>query len=153
LGYALQGLNGLEVTRQIRAEVPTAEVLIFTAHQTANLLGVFLEAGAGAFIQKSEPIGRLIEAVRHLASHKPTIAGTSPGKLKKRNGSRFHLTSRESTIVQLIADGESNKRIAGILGISLKTVETHRANIMHKLELRSTADLVRYAVRNVLTVA
>ena len=148
LGYMLPGLNGIEATHQIREQAPETKVLIFTTQSTENLLGEFLEAGASGCVQKSEPMARLIEAVRDAACRK-----APPGERKKPNGSGTHLTARERTIVRLIADGESNKRIAASLGIDVKTVETHRANVMRKLELGSAADLVRYAVRSGLTVA
>jgi DNA-binding NarL/FixJ family response regulator len=154
LGYALPGLNGIEATRQIRAQVPKTKVLIFTAQHTETLLEEFLEAGAGGCVHKSEPMGRLIEAVRHLTCCDSHIAPPLFGKTRKKpNGSGTHLTGRERAVVRLVADGESNRRIAETLGISLKTVESHRSNAMNKLELYSAADLVRYAVRKGLVIA
>ena len=152
LSYALPNLNGIEATRQIRTKAPKTEVLIFTAQRSADLLDEFLAAGARGCVHKSEPLARLIEAIRQVAVHKPYFAGMPPGEVKKLNGSGFHLTGRERMIAGLVADGESSKEIAKALGISIKTVETHRANIMRKLELRTAADLVRYAVRSGLVL-
>jgi len=97
----------------------------------------------------------LIEGIRTVASRKPYFAGipSSFEVLKRPNGSDTPLTARERTVVQMIAEGHSNKGVANMLGISLKTVETHRASVMTKLGLHSSAGLVRYAVRSGLTVA
>ncbi len=104
---------------------------------------------------KSEPMERLIEGIRSVASGKPYFAGI-PAPIatsKKLNGSGTLLTHRERTVVQLIAEGQSNKRVANTLGISLKTVETHRSSVMRKLDLDTAAQLVRYAIRNGLAMA
>jgi len=98
---------------------------------------------------------RLIEGIRSVALHKPYFAGL-PAPMapsKRSSGSGTLLTNREQTVVQLIAEGQSNKRVANTLGISLKTVETHRSSVMNKLEIRSSAQLVRYAIRNGLAIA
>jgi len=155
LDYALPVLNGIEATRQIRARVPGAEVLIFTMHDTANLVREVLEAGAKGFLLKSDARRFLIAAVESLAVHKPFFTGTVSETLletylAKGAAIASVLSSREKSVVQLIAEGHTNKAIADTLSISLKTVETHRANSMRKLNLDTTAALIRYAIRNKL---
>ena len=159
LDYAMPGLNGLEATRRIRAMLPDTEVLVYTMHDSETLLRELLAAGARGYALKSDAARYLITAVEELARHRPFFTGRvsetllraylQPDppdfSLKAVAGS---LTSREREIVQLLAEGRSNKDIAAALTISIKTVETHRAAIMRKLSLDSIADLVRYAVRN-----
>lgn len=158
LDYALPVLNGIEATRQIRARVPGAEVLIFTMHDTAALVREVLEAGAKGFVLKSDARKFLIAAVESLAAHKPFFTGKVSETLletylAKGSAMESVLTSRERSVVQLIAEGQTNKKIADILSISLKTVETHRASAMRKLNLDTTAALIRYAIRNKLVEA
>jgi DNA-binding NarL/FixJ family response regulator len=155
LAYELPVVNGIEVTRQIRARLPKSEMLIYTAFNIESVLRHLLDAGAKGFVLKSEPMASLIEGVRSVASGKLYFAGVpapiAPSNNPNRSGTL--LTNREQTVVQLIAEGQSNKRVANTLGISLKTVETHRASVMSKLEIGSSAELVRYAVRNGLAIA
>jgi len=148
LAYELPGINGIEVTSQIRARLPKTEILIYTAYNIESVLGQLLEAGARGFVLKSEPMECLIEGIRKVASRKSYFAGipSSFEALKKHKGSGTLLTSRERAVVQMIADGHSNKSVANILRISIKTVETHRASVMNKLDLHSSAGLIRYAV-------
>ena len=151
--YALPLINGIEVTRQIRRRLPRAEILIFTMHDSEELIGEVLSVGARGFLSKSDAKRHLLEAIETLAAHKPFFTPeVSETLLKsfllKSSRSPSILTPREREIVQLIAEGHSNKQIASILILSLKTVETHRAAVMRKLKLSSAAELVRYAVRN-----
>jgi DNA-binding NarL/FixJ family response regulator len=155
LDYALPVMNGIEATRQIRARVAGAEVLIFTMHDTATLVREVLEAGAKGFLLKSDARKFLIAAVESLAAHKPFFTGTVSEALLQTylaqgTAAASVLTSREKAVVQLIAEGQTNKRIADVLSISLKTVETHRASALRKLNLATTAALIRYAIRNKL---
>jgi DNA-binding NarL/FixJ family response regulator len=155
LDYALPVMNGIEATRQIRARVPGAEVLIFTMHDTATLVREVLEAGAKGFLLKSDARKFLIAAIESLAAHKPFFTGTVSETLLETylaqgTAAASVLTSREKSVVQLIAEGQTNKRIADVLSISLKTVETHRASALRKLNLATTAALIRYAIRNKL---
>ena len=148
-------INGIEATRQIRARVPGAEVLIFTMHDTATLVREVLEAGARGFLLKSDARRFLIAAVESLAAHKPFFTGKVSETLletylAKGAATESVLTAREKTVVQLIAEGQTNKKIADILSVGLKTVETHRASAMRKLNLDTTAALIRYAIRNKL---
>jgi DNA-binding NarL/FixJ family response regulator len=153
LDYALPVLNGVEATRQIRARVPRAEVLIFTMHDTDALVRDALEAGARGFLLKSDAKRFLISAVETLAVHKPFFTGKVSEALldtylAKGAATESLISPREKSVVQLIAEGRTNKEIADLLSISLKTVETHRAAAMRKLNVTTTAALIRYAIRN-----
>jgi DNA-binding NarL/FixJ family response regulator len=128
-------------------------VLIFTMHDNDALIEDVLMAGARGYLLKSDANRHLIDAIEALSSHKPFFsAKISEALLEsfRQRGSRgtSPLTSRERSVLQLIAEGHTNKEVSGILNISLKTVESHRAAIMRKLNLSSSAALVRYAVRN-----
>jgi two-component system, NarL family, response regulator NreC len=152
-------LNGLDAAVQIKRRLPRTEILMFTAHETEELIREVFEAGAKSFIFKSEAHHFLVEAIQSLSQHKPFFTskvseilfadflnrseGNSHGP---RPGQR--LSGREREIVQLLAEGRSNKEVAEALGISVRTAETHRASILRKLRLDSVAGLVRYAIRN-----
>jgi DNA-binding NarL/FixJ family response regulator len=156
IDYSLPLMNGIEVTRQIRARVPSAEILIFTMHDSNVLVGELLEAGARAYLLKSDAKRYLIAAVEALSDHKPFFTGRVSEQLLEsfltNNLGAGHgsLSPRERGIVQLIAEGHSNKEMSEILNLSVKTIETHRAAAMRKLKLTSTAAIVRYAIRNKL---
>jgi DNA-binding NarL/FixJ family response regulator len=158
IGYSLPLVNGVEATRQIRARLPRTEVLIFTMHDNEAVIEELLNAGARGYLLKSDANRYLIGAIESLATHKPFFTAKVAEALLKSfltrpNRPGLTLTNRERGVIQLIAEGHSNRDTAGILNISLKTVETHRAAIMRKLDLSSSADLVRYAVRNKLVEA
>ncbi len=150
-------LNGVEATRQIRKLSPQTEVLILTMHDSEVLVQEVLEAGANGYILKDDADRNLVAAVDALRRHNPYLSSRvseaassavgSDGSSFSRS-SRSRLTPREREILQLLAEGKSNKEVAGFLGISVKTAETHRANIMLKLDFHSITELVRYAVRN-----
>ena len=151
----MPGLDGLAATRQIRARVPQTEVLIFTMHETEELVADVLSSGAHGYVLKTDPSRHLLAAVEALARHAcfitPSISDALVGTLGGRRGgrgARSPLTGREREVVRLLAHGRANRDVAGALGISVKTVESHRSNLMRKLELGSIVDLVRYAVRN-----
>jgi two-component system, NarL family, response regulator NreC len=147
-------LNGLEATRQIKRLLPEVEVLIFTANETEEIVRQVFQAGARGYLLKSEANKHLIPALEMLCKHRTYFSSKVSemifsGFLQGRMGVEdTALTPRERESIQLIAEGRSNKEIAELFGISVKTVETHRAAIMRKLRLESLADLVRYAVRN-----
>jgi two-component system response regulator NreC len=157
LDIGMPELNGLEAARKIKRALPNTEVLIFTGEESDQLIHEVFATGARSYILKSDLGQHLVEAIRALGQHRHYftsrisevvfaryIDGTSGAGKDKTEG----LTPREREIVQLLAEGKSNKQTAGVLGISIKTVETHRAATMHKLRLDSFADLVRYAIRN-----
>jgi len=145
-------LNGVEVTRQIRTRLSGTEVLVFTMHESDTLVAEFLQAGARAFILKSEPTEQLVAGVKSLANHRPYLAGQwserlLEGFLQKQTENGGVLSPRERVIVQLIAEGNSNKEMSSILNLSVKTIESHRSAAMQKLHVSSVAALVRYAIR------
>lgn len=156
-------LNGLEATRRIRQVSPGTEVLVFTMHESPELVRNVLAAGARGYLLKSDAALQLVPAVESLAQHRPFFAGRisevlldgflNPSGTEKDTEPAGRLTSREREIVQLLAEGHSNKDIARSLDLSVKTVETHRAAIMRKLELHSLADLVRFAIRHQIVSA
>ncbi len=152
LDYSLPMVNGIEATRQIRLRLPKSEVLIFTMHESDTLIRDVLRAGARGYLLKSDAKRFLISAVESVAAHKPfftsRVSEALLGSFLTSAKAVGPLTSRERAVVQLIAEGLSNKKIAGVLCISPKTVETHRASALRKLGLSSTAALVRYAIRN-----
>jgi DNA-binding NarL/FixJ family response regulator len=152
LDLTMPELNGLEATRLIKKSLPQAEILIFTMHETEEMILSAFEAGARGFVLKSEDELKLVEAIRVISRHK-TFFTTAASEALLDNLLRPSLrdsvlTDREREVVQMLAEGKSNKEVAAALDISVKTVETHRAAIMRKLELDSIADLVRYAIRN-----
>jgi len=158
LDYALPLVNGVEVTRQIRGRAPGVEVLIFTMHDTDGLIRDVLEAGARGFLLKSDAKEFLVSAVLSLSAHKPFFTSKVSEALletylSKGSAEKSALTSREKAVVQLVAEGKTNKQIADILSISTKTVETHRALALRKLNVDTTAALIRYAIRNGLVEA
>jgi DNA-binding NarL/FixJ family response regulator len=153
IDYSLPLLNGAEVTRQIHSRLPSVEVLIFTMHDSDSLLADILSAGARAYLLKSDANQYLIAAVTSLADHKPFFTAKVSEQLLDSYLSAHQvktdeLSPRERVIVQLIAEGHSNRDMSEALGLSLKTIESHRASLMRKLKLKSTAAIVRYAIRN-----
>jgi len=156
IDYALPIMNGVEATRQIRALAPKAEILIFAGHDSDTVVCQVLTAGARAFLLKSDAKQHLIAAVESLANHSPFFTGRLSEKLLESFitthtlGLEAVLTPRERVVVQLIAEGYGNKKISSVLNVSVKTIETQRATAMRKLNVTSTAALVRYAVRNKL---
>ena len=158
LDYALPVLNGIEATQQIRQRVPTVEVLIFTMHNTEDLLRQSFNVGARGYVLKSDPQQQLVSAIEALAMHRPFVRDAAAqirlrGFLSRTCRVERRLTGREQTIVRLVTQGHSNKQIANLVNFSVKTVETHRATVMRKLDLGSTAALVCYAIRNNLVEA
>jgi DNA-binding NarL/FixJ family response regulator len=157
MDLSLPELNGLDATRQIVKDTPGVEVLVLTMHHSEELARDVLKAGARGYVMKSDADESLIAAVDSLRQHKPFLTSTVTGfvlddYLRRRDGAgeaaHLAVTARERQIIQLVAEGKSNKEAASTLGISMKTIEAHRANIMRKLGLRSVSDLVRYAIRN-----
>jgi DNA-binding NarL/FixJ family response regulator len=159
LDISMPLLNGIEATRQLLKLSPETEVLILTMHDSDLMVQQVLEAGARGYILKDDADRNLIAGVDALRRHKSFFSSRisqsfshamlrDSGPAVSARRSKGRLTQREREIVQLLAEGKSNKEVAGVLGISVRTAETHRANIMLKLDLHSVVDLVRYAVRN-----
>jgi len=158
LDIGMPELNGLDATRQIKKKLPDTEVLIFTGQETEELVHDVFDSGARSYIMKTDAADHLIDALKALSEHKHfftsriseiVFARYIQGK-KTVEGApeKSRITDREREIVQLLGEGKSSKEIAIILGISVRTVETHRAAIMKKLGLKSFSALIRYAVRN-----
>jgi DNA-binding NarL/FixJ family response regulator len=138
IDYSLPMLNGLEVTRLIREQVPKTEILVFTMHDNELLIQEVLKAGARGYLLKSDAKEHLIEAIRSLAIHRPFFTTKISEEMLRAYTKRATqpvspITDRERTVVQLIAEGLANKVVASTLNISVKTVETHRAAVMQKL--------------------
>ena len=155
LDDTLPRINGIEATRQIRLRAPSVEVLILTEHDNEIIMREAFSAGARGYLLKTEAEQELVAAIETLAAHRPHLTSRAMEALlavflTDAQPAKQLLTPRERSVLQLVAEGHSNKQIAQVLSVSIKTVETHRAAIMRKLELTSTAALVRYAVRNKL---
>jgi DNA-binding NarL/FixJ family response regulator len=157
LDIGMPNLNGLDATRQILKVAPRIRVLILSMHNSDEVIREVLEVGARGFILKSDAARDLVAAVealqRSTTFFTPDVATVVlEGYLKRSiypdKPVRNRLTAREREVVQLLAEGKSSKEVAVALNLSVKTAETHRTNVMRKLDLHSVADLVRYAVRN-----
>ena len=159
LDNSMPELNGVEAARSIRKASPNTEILILSVHYSDQLIREILMAGVHGYIMKSDSDRDLITALEKLANHRPFFTSRatevmltsfnhtgSPLDWEELPGSR--LTAREREVVQLLSEGRSSKEVASVLGISVKTAETHRANIMRKLEIHSVTELVRYAIKN-----
>jgi DNA-binding NarL/FixJ family response regulator len=158
--YSLPVMNGAQLTRRIREVSPQTEVLIFTMHSSEVLIRDVLKAGAKGYLIKSDADYLLVRAVEALCRRQPYVTEWFNRALLDRYlagpdepSELTCLTVREREVVQLVAEGNSSKGVSQILNISPKTVETYRASAMHKLGLKTTATLVRYAVRNKLVEA
>jgi DNA-binding NarL/FixJ family response regulator len=157
MDIAMPVLNGLEATRQILAANPAAKVVILSAHSDDEYIQRTRSAGVVGFLEKQTSAEILTKALREVAKGRtffspsiakrlfdnPASAHDREGRLKT-NGAR--LTSRESEVLQLVAEGSANKQVAAELGISIKTVEKHRQNLMDKLNIHDLATLTRYAI-------
>ena len=153
LDLSMPELNGLDATRRILRESPRTQVLVLTMHHSEELAHQVLQAGARGYVLKSDADRELVAAVDSLQQRRtfltPNLAASDAGADgTQADGGRGELTPREREIVQLVAEGRSSKEVAAMLGISVKTVESHRTNVMRKLRIRSVSQLVRYAVRN-----
>lgn len=150
--YSMPLMTGIEVTRRIKEHQPATEVLMFTMHDSSALALQAFQAGARAYLLKSDANKMLLAAVESLMARKPFYAGVFSSELESMSNGKCDradiLSPRERTVVKLVAEGHSNKGISAILNLSVKTTETHRSAAMRKLSISSVAGLVRYAVRN-----
>jgi DNA-binding NarL/FixJ family response regulator len=154
----LPELGGLEALRQIKKLSPSTEVIIFTAHEMEDLVLQVFDAGARSYLLKTDDSTHLLEAVRAAADHKPYFTPRiseiiltryqHSGLDSERPLPGTSLSPREREALQVIAEGKTNKELAAKLGVSLRTAESHRAAIMHKLGLKTLGEIIRYAIRN-----
>jgi DNA-binding NarL/FixJ family response regulator len=160
LDMSMPELNGLEATRQILSKQPQMKILIYTMHETERVILDVLDAGARGVVLKSDAGENLVTAVESITKGRrfftSRVAETVvEAYLAKRSAPDTDessisviLTSREREVVQLLAEGKSNKEVADLLRISTRTAEGHRAEVMKKLKVGSLAELIRYAIRN-----
>jgi len=155
-------MNGPEVTSAIREQSPETEVLVLSMHFSEELAREVLRCGALGYVLKSDADEELLAAVDHARRHQPFfttrlamtmahnfMAGKPGEVILDENGQPTSpLTERETQVVQLLAEGKSNKEVAAELGVSTRTVESHRNHIMHKMNFTSFSDLIKFAVRN-----
>jgi DNA-binding NarL/FixJ family response regulator len=156
MDIGMPGLNGIEATRQIVERVPSVRVIALSAYADRRLIAEVLKAGASGYLLKESAYDELAEAIRTAAAKKVYLSPRIAAELvddyvrmsKDPGPSVFEsLSPREREVLQLIAEGQSTKEVARILKVSVKTVETHRRQLMNKLELFSVAELTRYAIR------
>ncbi|MBB6144745.1 DNA-binding NarL/FixJ family response regulator [Silvibacterium bohemicum] len=158
IDLAMPELNGLTATREILRSFPKVEVVLLTMHNTDQAIREVLESGARGYVLKSDAEQDLVTAVKAVSDGKPFFTPNVAevvlkGYLYRNKKTEVkdqlpELTTREREVVQLLAEGKGNKDVAVAMQVSVKTVEAHRSNINRKLSIRSTSDLVRYAVRN-----
>lgn len=159
LDIGMPSLNGLEATRQILKLRPQTKVLILTMHESDSVIREVLDAGARGYLLKTDAGRDLLSAVDSLRRNKTfftsrvsqmILDGFLKGDTRPQDAAPAgaRLTPRQREIVQLLAEGKSSKEVAVALNLSVKTAETHRANIMRKLDCHSVSEVVRYAIRN-----
>lgn len=156
MDVSMPDLNGIQVTERLKRVCQKITVLVLTAHDDSGYLRQLLEVGASGYVLKKAAAEELIKAIRVVAAGgvylDPALAGKVVGGYlgKRRFGGTpqgNQLSEREAEVMRLVAWGYTNKEVAGYLGISVKTVETHKANLMQKLDLKSRVEIVRYALR------
>jgi DNA-binding NarL/FixJ family response regulator len=156
LDITMPELNGLQAIPQILEASPQTEVLVLTMHESEQMMEEALRAGARGYMLKSDAMRNFLAAVEALSHHRPFLTPqlslVQPGAVNLTDTQAIPipsvLTAREREIMQLLAEGFGTKAVASRLKISVKTAETHRANLMRKLEIHSMSELVRYAIRN-----
>ena len=160
IDLAMPELNGLTAAREILRSFPRVEIVLLTMHNTDQTIREVLECGARGYVLKSDAEQDLIAAVKAVSQGKPfftpsvaevVLKGYLRQNARPETPERMQeLTTREREVVQLLAEGKGNKEVAVAMRVSVKTVEAHRSNINRKLSIRSTSELVRYAVRNAI---
>ena len=160
MDVAMQDMNGIEATRQIKNENPDIKVIALSMHSERQIVVGIFRAGASGYLLKDSSSLELVDAIRtihlgrkYLSQKISDIVLQEISDIKKDTGEIGVevLTNRECEILQLISEGNSTKRIADVLFISPKTVESHRANIMEKLNIHNIPELTKYAIRSGLT--
>lgn len=157
LDINLPDLSGLEVARRLGRIRPDTKILVLTVYESEELANEALKVGARGFMLKTDAGRDLVAAIEAISSDRPyftpkvaqmVLDGYLSQPLPDDTLQDRRLSSREREVAQLLAEGKSNKEVAGALNISVKTAETHRSNVMHKLKLHSIGELTRYAVRH-----
>jgi DNA-binding NarL/FixJ family response regulator len=152
MDISMPTLNGIDAARELSRSFPKTKSILLTQHDEDQYISEALEAGVKGYVLKSQVASDLVQAIRQVSSGQAYL---SPGLSRavmdafrsKSKKPRDPLTARERQVLQLIAEGKSTKDIASLLGISVKTAESHRTRLMRKLDIHETASLVRYAVR------
>jgi len=162
MDIAMPVLNGLEATRQIKRALPDTRVLALTMYNDEEYVFQILKSGASGYLIKETAANELIAAILSIKSGNPFFSPSISRKImesylnededKKGKGETDKLTNREKEVLQLIAEGYTNNEIANLMGISVKTVETHRAHVMSKLDIHDVAGLIKYAIKKGLVV-
>ncbi len=161
MDFAMPELNGLQATRQIKKKNPSVKILILTMYETGQHIHEILRAGASGYILKKAPTQELVSAIQAVfqgdaflcPSVTKQVLDEYLGQAKEREEeSHKELTERELELINLIAEGKTNKTIASLLNISVHTVQTHRLNLMKKLDVHDSTQLVRYAIRRGLII-
>jgi DNA-binding NarL/FixJ family response regulator len=152
LDLTMPSLNGLEATYEIRRDVPDTRVLLLTMHWDDHYVLKALRAGVAGYVLKSNAAEDLVAAIKQVSLGKTFLSGDVAGTvvrayLEKGEAEADPLTPRERQVLQLVAEGKTTKEVAALLSVSIKTVESHRSNIMDKVGVRDVAGLVRYAIR------
>ena len=145
-------LNGLNAAREMSRSIPKTKIILLTQHDEGQYISEALDAGVKGYVLKNQVASDLLEAIRQVSRGQVYLSpGVSRGVMEayqsKSEKSKNSLTLRERQVLQLIAEGKSTKDVASLLGISVKTAESHRTRLMNKLDIHETASLVRYAVR------
>jgi two-component system, NarL family, response regulator NreC len=162
MDIAMPVLNGLEATRQIKKALPDTRVLALTMYNDEEYVFQILKSGASGYLIKETAANELITAILSIKSGNPFFSPSISRKImesylnededKKSKGESDKLTNREKEVLQLIAEGYTNNEIGNLMNISVKTVETHRAHVMSKLDIHDVAGLIKYAIRKGLVV-
>ena len=158
MDFAMPGLNGLEGSKKIIKLLPDVKIIALTMHDNKEYIQRFIQAGAAGYLLKDSAFNDLIKAIRHVLESDKFYSPSLPPEVleeyiaQQKSGNLVtpldSLTGRQREVLQLIAEGFTNKGIAQKLSISVKTVETHRAHIMHKLNIHDQAGLTRFAIRH-----
>lgn len=157
LDISMPDMNGLIAIRSILRDLPQTKILVLTMHESEQILEAVMSAGAKGLVYKSDALRDVVTAISALARNstyftKKVVSDEletyGDGGAPAASVRRSHLTPRERELVQMLAEGKTTREAAALLDMSIKTAETHRANVMRKLQLHSASELVMYAVRN-----
>lgn len=161
MDFAMPNLNGIQATREIRNRSPATKIIVLTMYETGQHVREILRAGASGYILKKSPAQELVSAIQAVIQNetflcpsvaKQVLSGYLNQAEQIKEDSYDELTERELELVSLIAEGKKNKEIAELLSISIHTVQSHRLNLMKKLDIHDSGQLVRYAIRRGLII-